>query len=197
MKPLLLLITLLFIQQALAQQNSVNNDARVVFRPLVYLDYNFYHWAQEPLVGAVPKNVGQVFNVLPGIGGGFIMGKKTTLMFSIEGAIRYMPFSLDLVENKGMGSLAFPLTANFRIPLEGFFFMQVGGGIQWTSINLHQRTSMQNYPTPFFQTYIGEVAFGIEEHVFLLYFLRFGYHPSQAMSFDFGLRLGLHGDLWN
>lgn len=194
---LLFLLILALTQVVTAQETPINNDAKVVFRPLVYVDYNFYHWVQEP-VKTTPKNVGQVFNVLPGIGGGFIMGKKTTLLFSLEAAVRYMPFSLDLVENKGMGSVAFPVIANFRIPLTGFFFMQIGGGVQWTSINLHQRTALQQAsPSPFLMTYIGEIAGGLEEHIFLMYFLRFGYHPSQAMTFDVGLKLGIHGDLWN
>jgi len=198
-KHLLILLIVLFTQVSQAQEPNRVNDARFVFRPLVYLDYNLYHWYQEPTrqLNVRPKNVGQVFNVLPGLGVGFILGKKTTLLFSVDVAVRYFPFSLDLAGYQGMGSVAFPVSANFRIPIDGFFFLQFGGGVQWTQINLHERTAAHlSFSDPFFMTYFGELAGGIEENIYLLYFLRFGYHPQQATTFDFGFRIGLHGSLW-
>ena len=202
MKNVLLTLVLLsfFFQLAQAQKNKKRADALFVFRPLIYLEYNFYHWYQEPprTNNASPKNVGQVFNVLPGLGAGFILGKKTSLLFSVDAAVKYLPFSLDVAGFEGMGAVTFPIKANFRIPVpRELFFVQLGGGIQWTQINLHQRTAPHlNYANPFFISYFGELAGGIEENIYLLYFLRFGYHPSQAMTFDFGLRIGLHGSLW-
>ena len=96
-----------------------------------------------------------------------------------------------------MGSLSLPILANFRIPLEGFFFFQFGGGIQFTQINLHQRTALQQtLDNSMFHTYVGEIAAGVEENLFLIFFLRFGYHPEKSNTFDFGLRLGLNGNLW-
>lgn len=176
------------------------SDARFTFRPMIFIDYNLYHWYQEPRrqVDATPKNLGQAFNVLPGIGGGFVMGKKTTLLFTAEASVRYMPFSLDVAGFEGMGSVAFPVIAGVRIPLNGILFLKVGGGVQWTNINIHQRTpAHQKYDNPFFMTYLGELGLGIEENIFLMYFLRFGYHPNQATTFDVGLKLGLNGNLWD
>lgn len=199
MKQQFLFILCLFLitQSSIAQTNKKLNDARFLFRPMIYLDYNLYHWVQEPsILGTTPKNVGQVFNVVPGLGAGFLLGKKTVLMFSLDAAIHYMPFSLDLAGYEGMGSLSFPVVAGFRIPLEGFFFLTIGGGVQWTQTNLHQRIATKSYSNAFFMTYLGEVGFGIEENIFLAYFLRFGYNSDQAMSFDVGVKLGLNGSLW-
>lgn len=180
-----------------AQKNKKLSDARFLFRPVVYINYNFYHWAQEPVLNNSPQNLGQVFNAVPGLGAGFLLGKKTTLLFFAEAEVNYFPFSLDLAGYKGMGALAFPVVAGFRIPLEGFFALTIGGGVQWTQINLHQRVmSAQNYSDTFFMTYLGEIGIVIEENIFLGYFLRFGYHPNQAMTFDFGLKFGLNGSLW-
>ncbi|HIB78148.1 MAG TPA: hypothetical protein EYO58_11190 [Flavobacteriales bacterium] len=191
-----ILVLSLYAKFSYAQKSIIRNDARFLFRPLLFVDYNLYHWYKPPsLTNSV--NAGQIFNVLPGIGGGFILGKKTTLLFCVEATIKYHPFSLDLDGYQGMGSIAFPVLANFRIPLDGFFFMQIGGGLQWTHINLHQRTSSQlsNLNT-FFITCIAEIAAGVEEHLFLMYFLRFGYHPQGSVTFDFGLKFGLNGSLW-
>lgn len=199
-KLLFILLIVLFTQESEAQEKKTTNDARFVFRPLMYLDYSLYHWYQEPTrqLNETPKNVGQVLNVLPGLGAGFILGKKTTVLFSVDVAVKYFSFSLDIAGYEGMGAVAFPVAANFRFPVEGFFFLQLGGGVQWTQINIHERTEAHlNYSNPFFMTYFGELAGGIEENIYLIYFLRFGYSTQQAATFDFGVRIGLHGSLWD
>ncbi|MDC0230853.1 hypothetical protein OAK19_02720 [Aureispira] len=193
---LVTLSILCFIADSSAQQSDINNDAHFVFRPLVFIDYNIYHWYKPPETSS-NTDVGQVFNVLPGIGGGIIMGKKTTFMFLIEAAFKYHPFSLDLNGFPGMGSITFPILGSFRIPIEGFFFFQLGGGIQFTQINIHGHTAIQqSNSNPFFLTYVGELAAGVEENLFLIFFLRYGYNPQLSNTFDFGLRLGLNGNLW-
>lgn len=199
-KKLLLLCCLLGMWQlSMAQQDKkLTSDARFVVRPMVFINYNLYHWYQEPyrIHDKRYKNMGQVMSVLPGLGGGIILGKKTTLLFSLEASINYFPFSLDLAAYEGMGALSFPIVANLRIPLNGFLFVQVGGGIQWNQINIHPTISSS--PSPFFRTYIGELGIGAEENLFILYFLRFGYQQNQATTFDFGLKIGLHGGgLWD
>ncbi|MCH2023910.1 MAG: hypothetical protein MK207_15650, partial [Saprospiraceae bacterium] len=178
-------------------QKSLNkNDALFVFRPLLFIDYNLYHWYKAPFNNNT-GDVGQVFNVLPGIGTGIVLGKKSKFIFTLEVTFKYHPFSLNIEEFQGMGSLSLPILANFRIPLEGFFFFQFGGGIQFTQINLHQRTALQQtLDNSMFHTYVGEIAAGVEENLFLIFFLRFGYHPEKSNTFDFGLRLGLNGNLW-
>jgi hypothetical protein len=179
---------------------KVNNDARFKFSPMLFIDYSLYHWYQEPSkrIDGVPKSMGQVFNVLPGLGAGIILGKKTTLLFSLEASVKYFPFSLDLEGYEGMGAVSFPVLANFRIPLDGFIFMQVGGGVQWNKINIHDRTEAhKTYSNPFFMTYVGELAVGIEEGVYILYFARFGYNTNQSTTLDVGLRIGLHSALWD
>lgn len=202
MKRLLLLILLInwFATNTFAQKKQgLTSDARFVFKPMVFIDYNFYHWYQEPIdkVNNSAKNMGQVFNVLPGLGGGFILGKKTAFLFSLEVSIKYFPFSLDLDRYEGLGAISFPVLANVRFPLNGFLFVQVGGGIQWNQINIHDRKVQQEGGNPFFMTYVGEVGVGAEENIFILYFLRFGYNPNRATTLDFGLRIGLHGTLWD
>jgi hypothetical protein len=182
-------------QSAFAQESINKNDALFLFRPFVFVDYNLYHRYQQPSISAIGESVGQVFNVLPGLGGGFIFGKKTIFMFSVEAAVKYLPFSLDIEGFDGMGSLAFPLVANFRIPVEGLFFFQIGGGVQFNQINIHRSINPSSF-NPYFMTFIGEVAVGVEENLFLMYFLRFGFNNNSAYSFDFGLKFGLNGSLW-
>lgn len=203
MKNLLLILVLLVCKNTtvLAQDlPKFSNDARFKFSPMVFLDYNLYHWYQEPrkTVDGFPKNMGQALNVLPGLGLGVIMGKKTSLLFSLEASVKYFPFSLDIAGYEGIGAVSFPVLANFRIPLNGFFFMQVGGGVQWNKINIHNRTAAhKKYPNPFFMTYVGEVAIGAEEGIYILYFARFGYNTDQSTTLDLGLRVGLHSGLWD
>ncbi len=183
-----------FLNPCSAQQKLIKNEPLFVLRPYIFINYNLYHRYQKPSFNN-EQSVGQVFNVLPGLGGGLIMGKKTVLMFSVEGALSYCPFSLDIEGFEGMGALSFPLLANFRIPVEGFFFFQFGGGVQFNQINIHQSVN-PSAVNPFFMTYIGELSVGVEENLFLLYFLRFGYNGQSASTFDFGIRLGLNGSLW-
>ncbi len=203
MKQYFLILALLISANTfvLAQSHStLNSEARFLIRPMLFIDYNMYHWYQEPLktVDGTPKNMGQAFNVLPGLGAGVILGKKTAFLFSLEASVKYFPFSLDLAGYEGIGAVSFPVLANFRIPLNGFFFMQVGGGIQWNKINIHDRSAAhKRYPNPFFMTYVGEIAVGAEESVYILYFARFGYNSDQSTTLDLGLRVGIHGSLWD
>jgi hypothetical protein len=203
MKNILLILTLLIIANNISigqDAPKLNSDARFRFSPMLFIDYSLYHWYQKPRrsMDRSPKSMGQVLNVLPGLGGGIILGKKTTLLFSLEASVKYFPFSLDLEGYEGMGAVSFPVLANFRIPLGGFVFMQVGGGVQWSQINIHNRTAAnQQQPNPFFMTYVGELAVGIEEGVFILYFARFGYNANQSTTLDIGLRIGLHSALWD
>ncbi|CAA6826564.1 MAG: Unknown protein [uncultured Aureispira sp.] len=203
MKNSLLILTLLICATSFVlgqDAPKLNNDARFKFSPMLFIDYSFYHWYQNPKkrIDGLPQNMGQTFNVLPGLGVGAILGKKTTLLFSLEASVKYFPFSLDVAGYEGMGAVSFPVLANFRIPLNGFFFMQVGGGVQWNKINIHNRTATQkSIQNPFFMTYVGELAIGIEEGVYILYFARFGYNTDQATTFDIGFRVGLHSPLWD
>jgi hypothetical protein len=203
MKNILLTLSLLIYTNSfvLGQDTpKLNNDARFKFSPMLFIDYSLYHWYQKPVrrVDRQPQNMGQVLNVLPGLGAGVILGKKTTLLFSLEASVKYFPFSLDVAGYEGMGAVSFPVLANFRIPLGGFVFMQVGGGVQWNQINIHNRSiAQQNRPNPFFMTYVGELAVGIEEGVYILYFTRFGYNTNQSTTLDIGLRIGLHSALWD
>jgi len=199
---LLILALLACVNNVVLGQETpkLNNDARFKFSPMLFVDYNLYHWYQEPgkRMDGLPKNMGQALNVLPGLGLGVIFGKKTTLLFSLEASVKYFPFSLDVAKFEGMGAVSFPVLANFRIPLDGFFFMQIGGGVQWNQINIHNRTAAHKmHPNPFFMTYVGEFAIGIEEGVYLLYFARFGYNTNQSTTLDLGLRIGLHSALWD
>jgi len=181
-------------------ESKLNNDARFKFSPMVFIDYNLYHWYQEPQkkVDGLPQNIGQTLNILPGLGVGFILGKKTSLLFSLEASVKYFPFSLDVAGYEGMGAVSFPVLTNFRIPINGFLFMQIGGGVQWNKINIHNRTARhKNDPNPFFMTYVGEVALGAEESIYILYFTRFGYNTNKSITLDLGLRIGLHGGLWD
>jgi len=203
MKTLLsLLIALLCIANTAQAQDELpplSSKARFMIRPMIFIDYNFYHWYQNPLkVGERSKSMGQVLNVLPGLGGGLVMGSKTSVLFTLEAAVRYMPFSLDVDGFEGMGAVSFPVLAGFRIPIHGILFVNVGGGVQWTKTNLYAQTSnMQQQDNPFFMTYIGELGLGLEENLFLMFFTRFGYAPSQATTFDLGLKIGLNGNLWD
>lgn len=203
MKTLLsLFIIVLLASHSLSAQNELpplSSKARFTVRPMIFVDYSFYHWYQSPLkIGERPQNVGQVFNILPGIGGGLLMGSKTTFLFTLEGAVRYMPFSLDVDGFEGMGAIAFPILAGVRIPIHGILFVNFGGGVQWTKTNLYAKTAaFQQEQNPFFMTYIGELGLGLEENIFLMFFSRFGYAPNQAITFDFGLKIGLNGNLWD
>jgi hypothetical protein len=202
MKNILLLLILWTAANSfvLGQETAkLSSDARFRISPMIFVDYNLYHWYQEPrrTVDGL-KNVGQVLNVLPGLGAGVILGKKTALLFSLEASVKYFPFSIDLAGHEGMGAMSFPVLANFRIPIHAFLFMQVGGGVQWNKINIHNRTAAhKRYANPFFMTYVGELAIGIEEGVYILYFARFGYNANKSTTLDIGLRLGLHSALWD
>lgn len=203
MKNILLILSLLVGSSSFVlgqEAPKINNDARFKFSPMLFIDYSLYHWYQEPVkrIDGLPKNMGQALNVLPGLGAGIILGKKTSLLFSLEASVKYFPFSLDLAGYEGMGAVSFPVLANFRIPLNGFFFLQAGGGVQWNKINIHNRSAAhKRLPNPFFMTYVGEVAIGIEEGVYILYFARFGYNTNQSTTLDIGLRIGLHSTLWD
>lgn len=191
---------LFFVAPLLAQQKTlVANKPLFVIRPIFFIDYNFYHWIQEAprYQNALPKNKGQVLNIVPGFGGGLLWGEKSKVMFSLEASFRYFPFSLDLAGYQGMGSIAIPIVTNMRVPIKGFMFFQLGMGVQFNHVNMYERTTYhQKYENTFFMTYIGEIGLGLEENFFRVYFVRLGGHPSQAMSFDIGVKFGLNGSLW-
>ncbi len=104
-----------------------------------------------------------------------------------------MPFSMDLAGVQGVGALSIPVVGHFRIPLQKFLFLEVGGGMQWNKINVHHAEE----PQPFFPTYVGELGIGIEEAAFGVFFTRVGHHPSQALTLDVGIKFGFHGGLWD
>lgn len=202
MKNIFLTIILLFSGLVLCMsqdKKTAINKPLFVVRPVLLLDYNFYHWIQEPprYPNAAPKNKGQLLNILPGIGGGILLGKKSEIMFGLETSIRYFPFSLDLAGYEGMGSFTIPIITSLRIPTKGFMFFHLGLGVQWNHINMYERTEYhQQYENKFFMTYIGEIGLGLEEHFFRVYFIRFGGNPSQALTLDVGVKFGLNGSLW-
>lgn len=179
-----------------AQDVIVNDKAQFVIRPLFFADFNVYHWYQQPYVqfDGRTENVGQTLNLIPGIGTGFVMGKKTTALLVVEAGIKYMPFSLDVAEYDGIGALSFPVLASMRFPIKRAMFLQVGAGIQWSRINLFQPKDAPR--SAYFATYVGELSIGVEEAAYLLYFTRIGYHPNGATTIDLGIRMGIHGSLW-
>lgn len=192
---LLLLYTGILSQSQAQIAPTITNEARFVIRPYLFAQYNLYHWYQQPLyqTDGQPKNVGAALNILPGLGGGILMGKKTTLLFAVESSLQYMPLAMDLNGFDGIGALSWPVLVHFRIPLEKFAFLQIGGGVQWNKINLHHN----NAANSFFMTYVGEVGFGIEETAFGLLFTRLGYHPNHATTLDVGVKFGINGSLWD
>jgi len=197
---LALFFLLCALSPLLAQQKELmENKPLFVIRPMFFIDYNFYHWVQEAprYRYALPKNKGQVLNIIPGFGGGLLWGEKSKVMFSLEASFRYFPFSLDLAGYQGMGPIAIPIITNMRVPVKGFIFLQLGMGIQFNYVNMYERTAYhQKYENAPFMTYVGEIGLGLEENFFRVYFVRFGAHRSQAMTFDIGVKFGLNGSLW-
>lgn len=194
-------------------------QAQFFVKPIYYINYNLYSWYQKPYQRYPPqqfnfpdtRSVGQVLNVLPGVGGGLLIGDKRYFAFSLEGQANYYPFSFDLVEYKGMGAVSFPVLGLFHIFLNSSFreepdpdfkkpptsrtFIYFGGGVQWMATEFQARPQdYQKQYNPFFMTYVGEVGLGmgLNGSIFAI-FGRFGMDDQEGISIDVGIKIGSDG----
>ncbi|MCP4441299.1 MAG: hypothetical protein GY810_20530 [Aureispira sp.] len=216
---LILLLGLLTQLSTAQQQKSFSNALGIGF--VISPEWNLYSWQQRPnndqiaLASGGNRSVGQGENVLPSGRVGLLFeieyGRKTsksTFSFLVEGGVSYMPFSFDLAERKGKGSLCFPIVTSLIFPLgysEQAFF--VGGGVQFSQIERSKRIDKyKDLKNPFFLTYVLELGYspfyrdggygliGIPK-----VFVRAGLGEYQAMTVDVGIRvlLGAYAYIYN
>lgn len=217
-------LTLLFIgvllQTSIAQQQkSFSNALGIGF--VISPEWNLYSWQQRPnndpiaLASGGNRSVGQGGNALPSgrVGIFFEIEYKTKrstndFSFLVEGGVNYMPFSFDLAERKGRGSLCFPIvtTLFFKNSYSEHVFF-VGAGVQLSQIERHKRTAKyKDLKNPFFLTYVLELGFSpwYKDGGYGLFsapqiFVRAGLGEHQAMTMDVGVRvmLGIYGYVYN
>lgn len=191
-----------------AAQRPLPDPSKIQFGYLLYANYNLYHWYQKPSsLSPVFRSSGQVFNVLPGLGTGFWLGKPSKWWLSLESGVEFAPFTLDIDKFKGMGSLAIPLLFKVYLPvakqLSALVSINFAAGAQWTWAELYAVPSeFQNRATSqsSFITYVGELGLSlgaVSEHLRNIrdasFYIRFGGNIHGAMTFNCGLRLGF----WN
>ncbi len=121
--------------------------------------------------------------------------------FSVEGKAVISPTALDINQYKGLGAVAFPLTARFNIgAFSGFksnvnWGLSVGGGIQYSRTELFGlKSEFQNLERDFFETYFGElsIGFGGGEGIDIGLFVRYGVGPDNASTLNIGTNININ-----
>jgi len=181
-----LLIALLGGLQVQAQvDNTAQSPLKVGYH--LFFNYNLYSWHQKPFLHyGETTSSGQVFNVLPGAGIGFWFGDIDHWTIGVEGGVEYLPFALDLDGFKGMGTLAFPLTAKVQFPVakqnSTWLMLHVGLGAHILKTDLYaQPTTYQGFANPFYANIHGEIG---------LHLSAVGYHRKQQKEIEFFTRVG-------
>jgi hypothetical protein len=172
----------------------------------LFLNYNLYSWYQKPSTIERPLTAsGQVLNVLPGLGLNFWVGDVDHWILSVEGAIEYLPFALDIDNYKGLGALSIPLLAKIQFPVAKqkslWLMLHFGAGVQLLHSDIYDRPkTYENASNPFFTSFVGEFGLHISavgykrQHLREVeLFFRAGAAPFGTLSFNTGLRL----TLWN
>lgn len=163
--------------------------------------YGLYNWYQHPNIAS------DTLKRSSGATGGFHIGPKLwvgrkNFSVSVEGQINYTLFTLDLAENKGMGSLDFPIMLLFNFKglanlYEPEFYgwgLSFGGGIQYSKTELYSiPDEFKDIDRPFFRTYIFNVNLGYALGRQTIYWhFRFGFNEQRALSLNYGISWG-----WN
>ncbi|BDS12626.1 hypothetical protein [Aureispira anguillae] len=207
MKQFLTLLSLtLCLSTAIHAQQEKQATPKLYVGYGLFMNYNLYCWYQKTSQADLSlSSSGQVFNVLPGLGFNVWFGDVDRWILSIESAIEYAPFALDLAHYKGMGALSIPILAKAQFPIAKqqslWLMLHVGAGAQLSKTELSARPpTHQNVFNPFFTTVIGEVGFHISavgyrrQHIREVeLFIRAGVGALGAVSFNSGLRM----TFWN
>ncbi|MCP4440156.1 MAG: hypothetical protein GY810_14530 [Aureispira sp.] len=118
-----------------------------------------------------------------------------TFFLTIEGGVKYMPFSFDLDEHKGQSALAFPVQVGTLIPLYGAA-LTIGAGAQFSRTEFNRNRGVyKDLKNPFFVTYF--IEFGVVPHSIdagysffggVNFFSRVGFGNNETMTIDLGVR---------
>lgn len=175
----------LFLNVAVAQKS---------FGLVVYGNYNLYSWHQEG-----SHSTGQAMNVLGGAGIGFWAMPTNGFKISLEAGAEFLPFSFDITNYKGMGTVNFPGLVRFAFidGVRGLFFpLSMALGVELSKTELYAQPVPE--PDPSWRlAYIGELSLGIGGYLdnsffdsqSLNLFIRMGGNPHhKLLSLSVGLR---------
>lgn len=126
------------------------------------------------------------------------LGGKS-MSFSIEAAANIGLVSFTLGENKGLGTLSYPIigSLNFNglsaLSREGKMGFRIGGGIQYSKTELYSikdEFKEQGVNRELFRTYVVQLGYGFGISGFSVHGIaRYGWDPdSKANVFNFGLQ---------
>lgn len=208
---------LLFVLLSLCWVPQLSAQFRV--QPHIQIEYHFYQWYQSPQpinslsTSTNLRNTGQALNILPGLGGGLILGDRRYFGFSIDGMVNFHPFSFDIADYNGMGALSMHTGGYFHIPIsvtnphnpktDGLYFnprfkpnqatfFVIGGGIQWSIKELYLH-STAHIPSQFFRTYFIELRLRAQLYrTSIGWFVRGGYAPQTALTFNGGISFNIN-----
>lgn len=187
---------------------SLHAQNKLHFGYYINPSLNLYQRIHQPktfVVDGANRSSGQVLNLLPNLSTGLWFGQAQVWAVGVEGGVEYIPFSFNLQNYEGMGSVSFPVLLRGHFPLakqhSSAITLDVAGGLQWNKTELYlDKNAPQAAYNPFFVTYTFEVAGGIgaisqkanQIRGVDLYF-RFGFGADASMSFHTGLRV----HFWN
>jgi len=194
------------IQSSYGQEDKAAKTTPLHIGYHIYMNYNLYSWFQQGNPWANPNNgVGQVLNLLPGLGAGIWLGDVDRWTVAIEGGIEYLPFALDVDNYSGLGALSIPILSKAQFPIAKqkslWLMLHAGAGLQFFTTDLYARpdNSPSNSST-WEASIIGELGIHItavgyhKQHLKEIeLFVRAGGFPTHTLSFTTGLRL----TLWN
>jgi hypothetical protein len=203
---LYVVLLLLVTSGNLSAQEETKVNSKLHFGYGLFISYNLYSWYERPAtIDCTHSSSGQVFNILPGLGFNFWFGDIDHWIVSLEGAVEYTPFAIDLDKYKGLGALSIPVMAKVQFPIAKqkslWLMLHAGTGAQFLKTEIFDRpTNLPNNTNPFFVSIVGEVGIHISavglkrQHIREIeLFVRMGATPFGTMTFNSGLRL----TFWN
>lgn len=122
-----------------------------------------------------------------------------TFSVSIEGTANIGLLALTLNENKGIGTVAYPIIAslNFKglstLSREGQLGLRIGGGIQYSKTELYgikDEYVDQGVTRELFRTYVAQIGYGFGISGFTIHGIaRYGWNPdTKANTLNIGLQ---------
>lgn len=210
-RQLLLLFLFLVITTSSFAQKEENTATKIHFGYGLFVNYNLYSWYQKPAYdkdGRIPNkntSAGQVLNILPGLGANLWLGDIDNWILSIEAAVEYLPFALNLNNYQGMGAISIPTMAKVQFPIakqQSLWLMaHVGLGVQFFETDLYDKIRPNTpFGFAFHKSIIGEIGIHVSavaykrQHIREIeFFVRAGGLPDGFVTFNTGLRL----TFWN
>jgi hypothetical protein len=124
---------------------------------------------------------------------------NSKMSVSIEGQVMWGILGLSSKNNKGLGTIAFPVIANLNFKglssfeREGKLGFSIGGGIQYSKTELYglrDEYVVKGVKRSYFQTFILQAGYGFGVNGFdILGFTRYGFHPdTDAKTLNIGLQ---------